>query len=107
MAAQKTAGITAILKNGRVMDYLVAAYPDHGFVIDREEAGDLFHNVEKPTAELERLADALGEREATHAKSKPPVRPKRAGSQEHLGVAGGRTSKSVGRRAGNGAATCD
>jgi len=53
---------SGVLKDGKVMDFLVAAYPDHGFVIDREEAGGLFHNVMKPTVELERLAEVLGDK---------------------------------------------
>jgi hypothetical protein len=39
---------------------LAAAYPSHGFVIDREEAeASLFYSVEKPIDELEYLAQAL------------------------------------------------
>jgi len=45
----------------RSLDYLVAAYPDHGFVIDRKEATGLFTRVNSPTAAMDRLADALGE----------------------------------------------
>ena len=42
------------------IEKLAAAYPSHGFVIDREEAEDqLFHKVEKPTDALEMLARAV------------------------------------------------
>jgi hypothetical protein len=50
---------SGLLRNQRILDYLVSAYPDHGFVIDREEAGLLFNNVEIPTAEMETMAEAL------------------------------------------------
>ena len=53
---------SGILRDRRILDYLVSAYPDHGFVIDREEANELFNNVEKPTQEMERLALALGDK---------------------------------------------
>lgn len=49
------------LSDRRSLDILVSAYPDHGFVIDREEAASLFVNVEKPTPTMERLAQELGE----------------------------------------------
>lgn len=42
-------------------DVLVSGYPDHGFVIDREEAKKLFKHVEKPNLELRELTNALGE----------------------------------------------
>lgn len=42
-------------------DALVSGYPDHGFVIDRKEAQNLFHRVREPSAELCKLCDALGE----------------------------------------------
>lgn len=46
----------------QMLDYLVNAYPDHGFVIDREEASYIFRDVREPTADMARLASALGER---------------------------------------------
>ena len=49
------------LKTARSLDYLVAAYPDHGFVIDKKEAAGLFTKVNSPSAEMEKLAEALGE----------------------------------------------
>lgn len=36
------------LKRGAIMQ-LVSGYPSHGFVIDRKEAKELFHKVDKPT----------------------------------------------------------
>jgi hypothetical protein len=38
---------------------LIADYPTHDFVIDRDEAGDLFQRVRAPTSEEERLAQLL------------------------------------------------
>ena len=49
------------LSSPQMLDFLVTAYPDHGFVIDREEAGIIFRDVRKPTAELVRLASARGD----------------------------------------------
>ena len=42
-------------------DALVSGYPDHGFVIDREEAEKLFIRVNEPNPELRELCDALGD----------------------------------------------
>lgn len=39
------------------LEALVENYPSHGFVIDREEASELFANVRKPTDEEEYLAN--------------------------------------------------
>jgi hypothetical protein len=36
---------------------LLAGYPSHSFVIDREEAGEIFEKVEEPSEELRRLAE--------------------------------------------------
>lgn len=36
---------------------LLAQYPSHGFVIDKEEASELFNKVESPTPELSQLFD--------------------------------------------------
>ena len=58
----RLARTSGLLKDKRVIDFLVSAYPDHGFVIDREEAGELFTNVNEPTLELEALAEALGDK---------------------------------------------
>lgn len=43
------------LKDG-ALERLLVKYPSHGFVIDRDEANDLFIKVEEPCAELEELA---------------------------------------------------
>ena len=40
---------------------LVEGYPDHGFIIDREEARDLFNSVKEPTEEISALIIALGD----------------------------------------------
>lgn len=48
------------LVNARSLDYLVSAYPDHGFVIDLEEARALFKRVDRPTDEMALLAEAAG-----------------------------------------------
>lgn len=47
-------------RESMAVDKLTAGYPDHGFVIDREEAETLFRNVEKPDSLLKDLADHLG-----------------------------------------------
>ena len=39
------------------LERLLSAYPSHGFVIDREEAKELFKYVEEPSAELRTLAN--------------------------------------------------
>ena len=39
---------------------LATGYPDHGFIIDREEAETLFNNVAVPNEMLEKLSDNLG-----------------------------------------------
>ena len=41
---------------------IMAAYPSHGFVIDRHESKVLFENVRKPTMKEVKLAEFLGER---------------------------------------------
>ena len=40
--------------------YIIAAYPSHGFVIDRGEAERLFKSVQEPTQPQMDLADQLG-----------------------------------------------
>jgi len=50
------------LKGGRALDALISAYPSHGFVIDFNEASELFKRVDRPNDELEALALALGDR---------------------------------------------
>ena len=42
------------------IEKLVTGYPDHAFIIDREEAQTLFHNVGEPDGELKVLSDKLG-----------------------------------------------
>lgn len=46
------------LKDG-ALNNLLAAFPSHGFVIDRHEAERLFNRVKEPTAEEKELADLL------------------------------------------------
>lgn len=41
------------------LNHLVANYPSHSFVIDYEEAEELFYNVRKPTTEEEYLVELL------------------------------------------------
>ncbi len=45
------------VKKGTI-EKLLGAYPSHEFVIDRDEARDLFDSVEAPTDALESIADA-------------------------------------------------
>lgn len=44
------------------IDFLLSGYPDHGFVIDRDEAKIIFKDVREPTPSLILLADALGDK---------------------------------------------
>ncbi len=48
------------LEPGESLEKLVSGYPDHGFVIDRKEAQDLFRRVEPPTEDLRELVTTLG-----------------------------------------------
>lgn len=48
------------LKDGAIAS-LTAAYPAHGFVIDRDEASELFSKVRKPTADEISLSESLNE----------------------------------------------
>ena len=41
----------------KALERLLAGYPSHSFVIDREEAGEIFEKVEEPSEELRRLAE--------------------------------------------------
>ena len=43
------------------LDRIVSGYPSHSFVIDREEAEDLFRRVRNPNENESNLADLLGE----------------------------------------------
>ncbi|MFB9263586.1 ATP-dependent Clp protease proteolytic subunit [Bradyrhizobium erythrophlei] len=52
---------SGILKGRESLDFLVSAYPNHGFVIDRAEAKLLFTKVLEPTAEMLGLTDVLKE----------------------------------------------
>lgn len=45
----------------KTLDFLVSSYPDHGFVIDRQEAKALFKNVPQPTEPMIGLADLMGD----------------------------------------------
>jgi hypothetical protein len=47
------------LKEG-ALPKLLSAYPSHGFVIDRREAGTLFHKVSEPSITVRRIGDLLG-----------------------------------------------
>ena len=53
------------LKSRESMENLVSGYSDHGFVIDREEAEELFTDVAAPDSTLSDLFSALG-RVSTH-----------------------------------------
>ena len=46
--------------SSEVLAHLNLHYPSHGFVIEREEADDLFENVRAPSDEEEALSVALG-----------------------------------------------
>ncbi len=47
-------------KSAASIDFLVNAFPDHGFVIDRVEAAEIFQNVKDLTPEMEALEKDLG-----------------------------------------------
>ena len=44
------------------LDFLVSAYPDHGFVIDRKEAKNIYRDVQEPSPAMVTLAGRLGSR---------------------------------------------
>ncbi len=43
----------------QTLEYLTTAYPSHGFVIDRQEASELFENVREPSENEKELAELL------------------------------------------------
>lgn len=49
------------LSSRETIEKLTSSYSSHGFVIDREEASQLFKKVSPPCAELSALFDALGD----------------------------------------------
>lgn len=49
------------LQSKESMENLVSGYSSHGFVIDREEAMELFNKVSKPDREIDNLCELLGE----------------------------------------------
>ena len=49
------------------IDRLINDYPVHDFIIDREEAADLFSVIETPTEKLYALVDCLGDAAFTQA----------------------------------------
>lgn len=57
---QRLAAKSHLLQGPRSLEYLVSAYPDHGFVIDREEASSLFTSVSEPSDKMKKLAFFLG-----------------------------------------------
>jgi len=52
--------VSKILPDLNALDYLVSAYPDHGFVIDRKEAKTIFRDVQEPPLAMNQMATALG-----------------------------------------------
>lgn len=55
-------GERLVRKNAKpgTLDKLIAGYPSHSFVIDREEAGSLFRLVREPNPEEHKLLEAFG-----------------------------------------------
>ena len=47
-------------RESMAVERLATGYPDHGFIIDREEAATLFRNVAEPDGLLRPLSDSLG-----------------------------------------------
>ncbi|EAZ4876749.1 SppA protein [Salmonella enterica] len=58
---QRLSSHVSSLKDG-ALGKLIAAYPSHGFVIDRKEAKELFQRVERPADLTERLYDFFCEK---------------------------------------------
>jgi len=54
------------------IELLVRGYPSHGFVIDRTEAAELFHNVGPIEGRLKDLIDLIGPN-VIHARSTQPI----------------------------------
>ena len=42
------------------LEFITSEYPSHGFVIDRQEASQLFHLVREPSEKEEHLAEVMG-----------------------------------------------
>lgn len=57
----------------KTLDKLTREYPDHGFVIDRRQADDLFNEVRGPSAEESILAKRLGGMAVRPELSRPTV----------------------------------
>lgn len=58
------------------IELLVRGYPSHGFVIDRTEASELFHNVEPIEGKLKQMIDLMGSdviNPRSPHRSQPPV----------------------------------
>ena len=62
IASQYGERLLSVGKNTGIeqLDYIVSGYTSHRFVIDREEASDLFRSVRNPTENESVLADLLG-----------------------------------------------
>lgn len=48
------------LRDPQSLEFLIRAYPDHGFVIDRKEATLHYRDVKEPTDEMQALVNCLG-----------------------------------------------
>ena len=59
-------GMRLLTKGGNIesdgLEFITSEYPSHGFVIDREEASNLFQNVREPTLKEAHLAEKLDKR---------------------------------------------
>jgi hypothetical protein len=64
VALQYGLRLARVSKNASISTvfHLVEHYPSHDFIIDNEEAGELFENVEDPSEQLYDLLATLGER---------------------------------------------
>lgn len=60
--AQRLNNISKSVSSNILLEFLLNAYPDHGFVIDRAEAKIIFRDVREPTASLLGLCGTLGDR---------------------------------------------
>ncbi len=90
-------GVSGALIGPEYLEFLVRAYPDHGFVIDMREAKAIYKDVSRPTATMEFLVTALGDKASyppgrdagesvfLSSEAKPTVAPaKKSGVNQHV-----------------------
>lgn len=79
------------LKDG-ALETLISAYPAHGFVIDRKEAGELFHRVSHLTKEEQAFCKAFWNHVGFEEENLPPIfielPPQQGANDGHVANAG-------------------